>query len=198
MKIIIVGATGTIGKKLFAEFSKRHEVIAASYSKSEIKVDITSIDSIREMYNKIGPFDALISASGSAYFGSFDTMKEDDWYKGIKSKMMGQINLVMVGKELVSDNGSFTLTSGILASDPIRNGAALTVVNSAVNGFIIGASGEMKRNVRLNAVSPGVVEDSPTLFPAFPGHTPVKMDAVVRAYVKSVEGICRGQIINVV
>jgi short-subunit dehydrogenase len=121
MKIIIVGATGTIGKKVAAELRKRHEIISAASKSGDVQVDISSSQSIREMYRKAGKIDGVISATGNGHFGPFDTMTEEDFYVGIRSKMMGQINLVMIGKEFINDNGSFTLTSGILYNDPVRD-----------------------------------------------------------------------------
>ena len=198
MKILVVGATGTIGRKLCPELEKRHEVVKASYSKAEVKVDITDHASIRNMFKKVGKVDAVVVAAGGAYFGSFDQATEDDFYKGIKSKMMGQINIVMVGKEYVNDGGSITLTSGILAEDPIKNGAALSMVNGAINGFVTGAAVEMKRGIRLNAVSPGLVDDSKeSMGGAFPGHTTVAMNRVIDGYLKSIEGVILGQIIKI-
>ena len=116
---------------------------------------------------------------------------------GIRKKMMGQINLVMIGKEFIHDNGSFTLTSGILAEDPIPKGTGFSMVNGALHGFVTGAAIELSRGIRINVVSPGVVEDAEELFPFFPGHNPVSMERVVSGYVKSVEGKINGEIIRI-
>ncbi len=111
---------------------------------------------------------------------------------------MGQINLVMIGKDFINDNGSFTLTSGILSKEPIRNGAGISFVNGAVNSFVISASVELQKGIRINAVSPGLVADSHAkLGAAFPGHLPVSMEHVAQGYVKSVEGASTGQVIEV-
>jgi NAD(P)-dependent dehydrogenase (short-subunit alcohol dehydrogenase family) len=199
MKIIIVGATGTIGKKVAAELGKRHDIIKAASKSGDTQVDATSAQSIREMFKRVGKFDALVSATGHGHFGPFDTMTEEDFYKGIRSKMMGQINLVMIGKELINDHGSFTLTSGILYKDPVRGGVGLSVVNGALHSFVVGAAIELKRGIRLNVVSPGLVADSAeALGAAFPGHIAVAMDKVVSGYVKSVEGFGTGRVIEVI
>jgi NAD(P)-dependent dehydrogenase (short-subunit alcohol dehydrogenase family) len=198
MRIIMVGATGTIGQRLYAELSQRHEVVKASKSKGDVKVDITSRESIEQMYKQAGKFDAVIVAAGGGYMGPFSQTTEEHFYQGIRSKMMGQINLVMVGKDYINDNGSFTITSGILADEPIKNAVVLSTINAALHGFVVGATPELTRGIRLNVVCPGVVADSyEALGPYFPGHDPVPMDKVVRAYQKSVEGVINGQVLKV-
>ncbi len=197
MKIIIVGGTGTLGSKIAGELGKRHDVIKVGSKSGDAQVDITSRSSIETLFKKVGSFDALVSATGSGYFGPFEQMTEDDFYKGIKSKMMGQINLVMLGKDRITDGGSFTLTSGILASDPVPGGVGLSFLNGAINSFVIAASNELKRGVRLNAVSPGLVEDSEESLGAyFPGHIPITMKRMVSGYVKSVEGNLTGKVVE--
>ena len=198
MRIIIVGATGTIGKHVSSRLEQTHEIIKVGSKSGDVHMDMTSRDSIQAMYEQVGDFDALVSVAGAAYFGSFNQMTEKDFYKGIHSKMMGQINLVMVGKEYINDKGSFTLTTGILAEDPIKGGTGLSFVNGAVNSFTIAAAIELEKGIRLNAVCAGLVEDSiETYGPYFPGHTPVAMNRVVDGYVKSVEGGITGQVIRI-
>ena len=197
MKIIIVGSTGTIGKRVTEELSKRHEVIKASRTNADIKVNIESLSSIESMYKKVGKFDAVISATGEAYFGPLKTATDTNFRKGINSKLMGQVNLVLIGQHYINQKGSFTLTAGILAEDPVYSGTNLSMANGGINSFVIAAAIELENNVRINAVSPGVVEDAPHYFPYFPGHIPVQMDNVVAAYIKSVEGFITGKIIRV-
>ena len=197
MKIIIVGATGTIGKHITAALEKDHEVIKAGSKSGDIQVDISKPESIEKFFEQTGKFDALVSATGSAHFGPLATMKDADFRKGIDSKLMGQINLVLIGQHYVNPKGSFTLTSGILSDDPIVLGANLSAVNGAINGFVTSAAVELENDVRINAVSPGVFEESPEYFPYFPGHIPVAMDKVTQAYIKSVLGFGTGQVIKV-
>lgn len=197
MKIILVGASGTIGKHLFDELSQRHDVVRASRH-GDVAVDITDRQSIEAMFTQVGSFDALVSATGSGHFGPLNTMTEDDLYKGIRSKLMGQVNLVMVGKEYINDGGSFTLISGVLADDPIRNGVGLSMVNGALNSFALTAAVELKRGIRINVVCPGLVDESEEqMGSAFPGHVPVPMKRVVYGYLKSVEGPITGQVIRI-
>lgn len=197
MKIILVGATGVIGRRIAQELGKRHEIIPISRS-GELSMDMSSATSIENMYQQVGESDAVICAAGSAYFGPFEEMTEEDFYTGIRSKMMGQINLVMIGRKYIKPGGSFTLTTGILADEPIRMGTGLSFVNGAVNSFVISAAAEIENHIRLNVVCPSVVEDSvDTYGPYFPGFEPIPMRKVVRGYERSVEGVITGQVIKI-
>lgn len=197
MKIIIIGATGTIGKHVTAALQKDHEIIKVGSKSGDVQADITSPESIKTLFEKTGKFDALVCIAGDGHFGPVGSMTDADFRKSVNSKLMGQVNLVLIGQHYINPKGSFTLTSGILASDPVVYGASLSAINAAVDGFVIGAAIELENGVRINSVSPGVVEESPGYFPYFPGHTPVSMATVTQAYVKSVLGAQTGQVYKV-
>ncbi|MGB7842587.1 MAG: short chain dehydrogenase [Salinimicrobium sp.] len=196
MKIVIVGATGTLGKKVSADLEKEHEVIKVGTKTGDIQADITDPVSLKQMFEKIGSFDALVCAAGSGHFGPLNEMTDEDFRKGVNSKMMGQINLVLIGQHYINPKGSFTLITGVLSEDPVKNSVNLAAINSALNGFVKAAALELENGVRINAVSPGVVEDSPEMFDAFPGHKPVSMERVVYGFRKSVLGHITGQVIK--
>jgi NAD(P)-dependent dehydrogenase (short-subunit alcohol dehydrogenase family) len=193
MKIIIIGAAGTIGKHVAKALAKDHQVITAGTKTGDMQVDISNPASIKAMYEKAGPFDALICIAGDGHFGPLETMTDPDFRISVNSKMMGQVNLVLIGQHYIAPNGSFTLTSGSLGEDPVVLGASLSAVNAAINGFVCGASIELKKGIRINAVAPDVVEESPAYFPFFPGRIPVSMLRVTQAYLRSVLGAQTGQ-----
>src|SRR5690348_1866293 len=114
MKIIIIGATGTIGKHVVKALEKDHEVIKAGTKTGDVQVDISDPDSIKAMYEKAGAFDALICIAGDGHFGPLESMTDSDFRVTVNSKMMGQVNLVLIGQHYINPNGSFTLTSGSL------------------------------------------------------------------------------------
>jgi NAD(P)-dependent dehydrogenase (short-subunit alcohol dehydrogenase family) len=198
MKIIVVGATGTIGQAVVKELSKRHTVIPVSHKHGDIRVDIKEPGSIEHMYREIGDFDALVSTIGKVHFADLATMTADDYYIGIHDKLMGQINLVLLGAPNINRGGSFTLTSGILSHDPIRSGSSASMVNGALDGFVRGAAIEMPREIRINVVSPTVVTESlPSYGEYFHGFESVGADRVAMAFSKSVEGKQTGQVYKV-
>ncbi|HPS65719.1 MAG TPA: short chain dehydrogenase [Ignavibacteria bacterium] len=198
MKILLIGASGTIGKHLYKSFSKNNEVIPVGRTTGDITADITDIESIKNMYENAKGIDAVVCASGNAYFGMLDTMTEENVYEGIKNKLMGQVNLVLQGQHFLKPGSSITLTTGILSREGIPGGSAISLVNGAVESFVISAAQELfSKGIRLNAISPALVEDSiPVLGAAFPGHYPVSMEKVVFAYSKGVFGNVTGQIIK--
>ncbi len=95
MKILIVGATGTIGKHVTAALQKDHEIIKVGSKSTDIQADISSTESIEYFYKQVGKFDALICAAGDAQFGPLASLKDADFRIGVNSKLMGQVNLVL-------------------------------------------------------------------------------------------------------
>ncbi|SRR5579883_2349050 len=198
MKIIVVGGSGTIGKAVVNELAKRHSVVVVGHVQGEVQVDITDVKSIEKMYQTIGKVDAVVSTTGSLHFGPLPELKAEHYQIGLQSKLMGQVNLVLVGLNYVNDAGSFTLTSGILSDDPIRFGSSASMVNGAIDGFVKGAAIEMPRQIRINVVSPNVVTESMSKFEAyFRGFESVPAARVALAYSKSVEGAQTGQVYRV-
>lgn len=194
MKVLLVGASGTIGKAITKELAPRHEIIEVGKAKGQHQVDITNVDSVRQLFNKVGKVDAIIAAAGNVHWGSFKDMTTDEFRVGLNEKLMGQVNLTLVGQEFLNDGGSITLTSGSLSHDPHAGGASFTTVNSAVDGFIRGVSVELDRDRRINSVSPNVLVESWDVYGGgVPGTTPVPGAKVALAYRKSVEGHQTGE-----
>lgn len=198
MRILVAGANGTVGKAAISSFSKGHEIIRAGRTSGDIKVDVMDEASVAAMYKAIGNVDAVVACTGHSHFGPVDKMMPKQFIDGLKDKVMGQINLVLLGLSHVNDGGSFTLTSGILSRDPVRQGANAAACDGALDAFVIGAAIEMPRGIRINVVSPGLLADAAQRYDGFfPGHDPVSSRRVGLAYAKSVEGAINGQVIKV-
>ena len=196
MKIIIVGASGTMGKHLAAAFEKEHEIVTAATRGCDVQVDITSTSSIENMYKQAGAFDALISTAGPTFVGPWEKLTDKAFRQGVEGKMMGQINLVLIGQHYINPKGSFTLITGALSHDPQKNFTNASAANGAVEGFVRAAAIELENGIRINAVSPTVIENSPQYFPFFPGDIPVTMQQLEYGFRKSVFGANTGQIIK--
>ncbi|SOC06418.1 NAD(P)-dependent dehydrogenase (short-subunit alcohol dehydrogenase family) [Ureibacillus xyleni] len=194
MKILLIGATGTIGSAVYSELSSRHEIITAGRNGADIPVDITSPESIVKMYEAVGMVDAVINTAGNTFFGSFSELTLENNEIALQSKLKGQINLVLLGRNYVNDHGSFTLTTGITMDDPIVGGVSAAMACGAISAFVKSAALEMPRGIRINNISPTVLEESIDIYePYFPGFVPVPGSKVASAFRKSVEGAQTGQ-----
>ena len=195
MKAIVIGASGTIGKAVVEALSARHEVVKVAHTRGDYHVDLASKDSIRQLFERVAPFDAMVSAAGAAKFGPLETLNDEDFTSSLSNKLMGQVNLVRVGMKYINEGGSFTLTSGVLASEPMPGSAAISLVNAGLEGFARAAALELPRGVRINVVSPPWVsetlaamgQDSSTGMPAA---------QVAAAYVESVESRRTGEVLD--
>lgn len=198
MKIILIGASGVLGKAIFRELSARHEIVAVGRTSGDFHADMREVTSLRTMFQRVGNVDAIVCAAGNAHFGPWSELTPEKFDLGLRDKLMGQVNVVLAGQEFLHDDGSFTLTSGILSEDPIRYGAAASLVNGALESFVRGAAIELARGLRINAVSPTVIEESMSSFgPYFRGYKPVPASDAALAYSKSVEGKQTGQVYKV-
>ncbi|RMM47798.1 short chain dehydrogenase [Pseudomonas corrugata] len=198
MKILLIGANGTIGSAIASELAPRHDIIRIGRNSGELHVDISDSASIRALFEKAGRFDALICAAGSVTFAPLGDMTEESFALGLKDKLMGQVNLLLIGREFANDGASFTFTTGVLSHDPIKSGASAALVNGALDSFVRAAAIELPRGLRVNSVSPNVLLESMDKYaPYFRGYKPVPAADVALAYAKSVEGLQTGQTFHV-
>ena len=195
MRILVVGATGTIGQAIVAALGNRHDLVLASRHRAHEQVDLGSPESIRALYGRVGRLDAVISAAGQAAWKPLAELTDADFAFSLGNKLMGQVNLVRLGVDAVTDGGSFTLTSGILARKPSPNSAAVSVVNAGVEAFARAAALELPRGLRVNAVSPPWVSET---LRAMGGDASQGLPAarVATAYVTSAEGTATGQVLE--
>ncbi|QQK75585.1 short chain dehydrogenase [Salicibibacter cibarius] len=194
MKILLIGATGLLGNAVAKELEGKHEIIRAARHNADVEVDITKPDSIKRMFEQVGKVDAVISATGHAHFGALEEITPELNEESIESKLKGQVNLVLLGMDHVNDDGSFTLTTGVIMDEPILHGASSAMANGAVKSFAKSAAIEMPRGIRINSVSGTVFQESPEGLRAyFPGFDPIPVSKAALAFRKSVEGAQTGQ-----
>ncbi|MEX1829683.1 short chain dehydrogenase [Luteibacter sp. CQ10] len=198
MKILIIGANGTLGRAVTAELEPRHDIVRAGRSSGDVRVDLCDATSVETMFGQVGELDAVICAAGSVPFKPLADFTEADYLVGLHDKLLGQVRLVTAGTPHVRDGGSFTLITGILAEQPIVAGACASMVNGAVEAFVRGAAIELPRGLRINAVSPNVLVESMEGYgPFFRGFEPVTAARAARAFSRSVEGRQTGEVYKV-
>ncbi|HBV8067454.1 short chain dehydrogenase [Klebsiella pneumoniae] len=189
MKIIVIGASGTIGRAVSEELSQRHDVIRVGRTRGDYQVDITSQESVEALFAQ------TVSTTGNLHFGPLSTMTDSQFNLGLQDKLLGQIRLALVGQHFLRDGGSITLVSGIVAQEPIAQGVNATTVNAGLEGFVRAAACELPRGIRINLISPTVLSESLAAYgDFFPGFPSVPAAAVAQAYRRSIEGVQTGRI----
>lgn len=197
MKIILIGATGTIGRAVAQELGQRHHIIAVGKSRGEHQVDVTRSDSIRALFERVGKVDAIVSTTGGLHFGPLAEMTAEQFKIGLHDKLLGQVDLALIGQHYLNAGGSITLTSGIVSDEPIRYGANASAVNMAIDGFVRGAAVELG-GIRINSVSPTVLTESLDSYgPYFQGFESAPASRVALAFSRSVEGAQTGRVFRV-
>ncbi|MCB1554742.1 MAG: short chain dehydrogenase [Xanthomonadales bacterium] len=199
MKILLIGAHGTLGQAVAQELGSRHEIVRAGRSSGDVRIDLTDRASVERALASVGPLDAVVSAAGNVAFGPLLEMSQEQWDVGLQDKLMGQVQLALAAVAHLNDGGSITLTTGVLAEEPIRYGASASLVNAGIQGFVLGAAIELPRGLRINAVSPGVlIESMPNYAPYFRGFDPVPAARAALGFARSVEGADTGKVYRVV
>lgn len=195
MKVIVIGATGAVGKAVVAELGQRHEVVTVGARGGQQQVDFADMASVRDLFARVGKVDAVVVAAGKLHFAPLASFTPEQFHVGLNSKLMGQVNVALVAQEYLHDGGSITLTSGIVAEQPIRHGASASMVNAAIEGFVRGAAIELPRGLRINVVSPTVLQESMGSYgPFFVGFEPIAASRAALAYARSVDGAQTGQV----
>ena len=195
MRILIVGATGTIGRAVMAALSAGNEIVPVSRRSTPITVDLAEPASIQEMYLATGRLDAVVCAAGLAKFAPLAQLSDADFRFCLDNKLMGQVNLVRFGFEHVGDRGSFTLTTGILARSPMPGSGAISLVNAGIEGFVRAAALEAPRGIRVNAVSPPWVSETLQALKMDPSQG-LPAAVVARSYLRSVTGTDTGSVLE--
>ena len=198
VRVLVVGASGRLGRAVVAALADRHEVVEASRSARRTSSTCATPPRSPGLYSSVGTVDAVACTAGKTPYGALTELTSDQWLAGVRDKLLGQVELVRLGIDHVSDGGSFTLVSGILSVEPVRTSGVASTVDGAIDAFVRSAAIELPRGLRVNAVSATVFEEAWDAYgPMFPGATPIPVADAARAYVKSIEGAATGQVIRV-
>ncbi|URL58763.1 short chain dehydrogenase [Luteibacter flocculans] len=198
MKILIIGAGGTLGQAVVNELGARHEIVRAGRTHGDVRVDLRDAASVTAMFRDVGELDAVVCTAGKVPFAPLAELSEARYLEGLQDKLLGQVRLVEAGTPRLRDGGSFTLITGILTEQPIVAGACASMVNGAVEAFVRAAAIELPRGLRINAVSPNVLVESMEGYgPFFRGFEPVPAARAALAFSRSVEGRQTGQVYKV-
>ncbi|MFS8097935.1 short chain dehydrogenase [Lentzea alba] len=188
MRVLVIGASGTIGGAVVRALQPEHEVVRASRT-GEVRVDIGDPESVDRMFAMTGAVDAVVCAAAHAPMTPLAELGAVRLTELVRHKLLGQAGLLAQALPHVQDGGSITLTAGDFAGS-VPGSAAGVLTNEGLQGFVRAAAPDLPRGVRANVVSPGWVSE--TLAEAGGvGGTPA--DEVARAYLESIHGTESGR-----
>ncbi len=189
MKIVVIGATGTIGAAVVAALEATHEVVGVS-RRSEPPVDVGEPSTIARLLATVRGIDAIICCAANAPLRSFPESSEEEFQGSIQAKLFGQIDLIRQASHHLRDGGSITVTSGAIP-DGLVGSAGGALVNAGLEAFVRAVAPELPRGIRVNAVSPGWVQESLDLL-GIDSVVGTPVATVVGAYIEALEGTTRG------
>jgi uncharacterized protein YbjT (DUF2867 family) len=78
-KIVVFGATGTIGKAVVAGLPPKYEVLKVGNRQGQFKADLADAGSIRNVFQAIGKVDGIVSTAGAARFAPLGKLTDEDF-----------------------------------------------------------------------------------------------------------------------
>jgi NAD(P)-dependent dehydrogenase (short-subunit alcohol dehydrogenase family) len=192
MKIIIVGASGRIGQEVSKALSISHKIVSVGVHSGDVQCDYTKTQSVRDMFEKVGPIDSIISVAGSdSVFKSFTDLDDEDYRYGFERKFLGQVRLLKYGEPFVRDNGSFIFTSGFLSHYPNPASIATGPLNATIDTFVKNTAALLPRGIRINVVSP-----APVVEPGEERRGVVTAVDTAKFYSEAIEGEMTGKVLR--
>ncbi len=194
MKILVIGATGTLGAAAAEALSARHDIVRASRN-GIVRIDIEDLRSILDGLRNTPDLDAVVCCAGRQPTRGLLEISDEEIDICVRSKLLGQINLARAAAAHLRAGGSITLTSGAFARFALPGTCSGAMVNAALEGFVRSGSLDLPRGLRINTVSPGPVKETFERQGSAPAHA-LPAAAIARAYVAAVEGTHQGSVLD--
>ena len=196
-KIVVVGATGRLGRVVVEGLKDDYELVLASRSGPDLKIDAFDFANAGKILSSVGKFNGLVSCIGGALFKPFDELTMEDFATGLSKKCFSQLNLARAAIPLLTENGSITLTSGIIGDEPILAGSCAAAANGALNMCVSTIAAEYAGKLRINIVSPSIIENSVDDYGMlFDGFEPTSKESIIHAYRRTISAPISGRVLR--
>ncbi|MDC3315131.1 short chain dehydrogenase [Candidatus Thioglobus sp.] len=195
-KIIVVGSTGRLGRVVVSGLED-YEVIRAGRSGPDLKIDALDFESVSDVFASVGSFDGLVSCIGGTPFKTFEELTMEDFATGLSKKCFSQLNLAKAAIPFLTENGSITLTSGIIGDEPILAGSCAAAANGALNMSVSTLAAEYAGKLRINIVSPSIIENSVEDYGMlFDGFEPTSEKRIIEVYRRTISAPISGRVLR--
>ena len=108
LRILLIGASGELGRAVVAELGGRHEIISAGSKSGDIRIDISDPASIVAGLAAAGPLDAVACAAGAGELSPAERnfaplrSRSSSYGLGLANKLMGQVNLTLAARDALA------------------------------------------------------------------------------------------------
>jgi len=178
---LVLGATGGIGQAVLKKLIKQDGVVIAaardadklkqlsdSYSLDTYIVDGTDVNQVDELFNlivqKYGRLDSVVNCIGSILLKPAHLTTNDEWQQIISTNLNTAFAIVRAAGKHMSLGGSVVLLSSGAAMIGVPNHEAIAAAKAGINGLVLSAAATYAhRNLRFNAVAPGLVATPATV-----------------------------------
>jgi len=194
MKVVIIGATGLIGKAVTALVTDQgHEIVQVSRN-TQPGLSLDDPASIEAFYKTLGEVDAVICAApkGGGGMGPLPGFSDEAIDSYTKSKLIGQVNLVRKGLSNIRPGGVFILTGGMSGFIALPKSSISGMLNIALDKFVSRVAPELQDGRRIVIVHPAAVREWAIKL-GMDGSRFPNAATVAETYLKALEGTDTGE-----
>lgn len=171
-KVVVTGGSSGIGLATAQALVERGAgVIIASRSPEKLEkagrmlgpeaethtLDVTREEEVKAFFEKIGPFDHLITAASGVAGGGFLDLGTAAARALFESKFWGQYHAVKYGAPFLRKGGSITLFSGFVSRKPLAGFSTYAAIDGAIESLARVLALELAP-LRVNVVTPGLID----------------------------------------
>ena len=174
----IIGGSGGIGSNLARRMSDNGWKVIISARNIEnlnlvsdgkyidsLIVDATNADDVQEKAKQInetyGSLDAVVNSVGSIFLRPLHATSSEQFMETINQNLVTSFNVIRATAKIMmrGNGGRIVLFSSAAASLGMPNHAAISAAKAGVEGLARAAASDYaKRGIRVNVISPGLVE----------------------------------------
>ncbi|WP_405062663.1 SDR family oxidoreductase [Kribbella sp. NBC_01505] len=171
--VLVVGGSGGLGREIARHFvdrgdeviitsrsAERAEAVAAELGARGLAIDLTRPESIDKALAEVGELDSLVITAIEQYSNTVQDFSIEDAIRASTVKLVGYTEVARVLQGRFRPGAGIVLFGGLGKVRPYPGSTMITATNAAVSGVMRTLAVELAP-VRVNALHPGVVGDSP-------------------------------------